>query len=173
MQKTNPCFTLPQTDIVSSMDDAQRVPSCLVRIHPAGLSGSHIALGRESVTFGRSHDSKIEISDDFISRNHAVIEVRGADYVVRDLGSMNGTFVNDMRIVEKRLAPGDQIRVGTHIFKFLSSDDVEAQYHEAVYQMMTTDGLTGAYNRRYFQESLSREMMRDPAALASNRPDPV
>lgn len=104
MQKTNPCFTLPQTDIVSSMDDAQRVPSCLVRIHPAGLSGSHIALGRESVTFGRSHDSKIEISDDFISRNHAVIEVRGADYVVRDLGSMNGTFVNDMRIVEKRLA---------------------------------------------------------------------
>lgn len=160
MQKTNPCFTLPQPGLDTSVEDANRVPSCLVRIHPAGLSGSHIPLGREAVTFGRSHESSIEISDDFISRNHATIEVRGADYLLRDLGSMNGTFVNDLRIVEKRLAPGDQIRIGTHIFKFLSADDVEAQYHEAVYQMMTTDGLTGAYNRRYFQENLSREMLR-------------
>lgn len=98
--------------------------------------------------------------DDFISREHAVIEEVGGVFRITDCDSLNGTFVNDRRIDEQVLVPGDQIRIGNHILKFLSADHVEAQYHEAVYQMMTVDGLTGAHNKRYFEDAFERELLR-------------
>ena len=67
------------------------------------------------------------------------------------------------RITETVLQAGDHIRMGNQIFKFLSADNVEAQYHEAVFQMMTTDGLTGAYNKRYLIDVLARELAPQPA----------
>jgi diguanylate cyclase (GGDEF)-like protein len=52
------------------------------------------------------------------------------------------------------------LRSGSHIFKFLSSDHIEAQYHETIYTMMITDGLTGIHNKRIFLETLDRELVR-------------
>ena len=65
-----------------------------------------------------------------------------------DLGSNNGTWVNEQRIDEQVLNAGDRIRVGSQIVKFLSADDNAVQFHETIYKMTTTDGLTGAYNRQ-------------------------
>ncbi len=138
-------------------DDRQ---SCLVRIYPAGVSGSLIPLTFRRVTIGRDEDCTIEISDDFMSRTHAILELTDSGYMLTDNQSRNGTFVNDQRITSHLLRPGDQIRVGNHIYKFLSADHVEAQYHEAVYEMMTVDALTGIYNRRYFEDAFRREVLR-------------
>ncbi|MCA9055834.1 MAG: GGDEF domain-containing protein [Planctomycetaceae bacterium] len=134
--------------------------TCLVRIYPPGVSDSLIILRDQCTRIGRDASCQIELHDDFISRDHVHIERGGDQFVLRDCGSLNGTFVNDQRVDTQVLTPGDHIRLGNHIFKFLSTDHVEAQYHEAVYEMMTVDGLTGARNKRYFQDAFEREILR-------------
>jgi diguanylate cyclase (GGDEF)-like protein len=81
-------------------------------------------------------------------------------WVLRDLDSTNGTFVNEVPIRERLLRDGDQIRIGRAMLKFLTSNNVEAQYHEEIYRLMTLDGLTQLHNRRYFQEAIEREFAR-------------
>jgi diguanylate cyclase (GGDEF)-like protein len=65
-----------------------------------------------------------------------------------------------------QLRRGDQIKVGDTIFKYLSGSDVEAQYHETIYKMTITDGLTSVNNKRYLVEILEREI---PRALRHQR----
>src|SRR5207253_1415781 len=72
----------------------------------------------------------------------------------------NGTFVNDVAIREQQLGDGDQIRVGRSILKFMTGENVETQYHEEIYRLMTVDGLTQVYNRRFFNEAIEREFNR-------------
>ena len=50
--------------------------------------------------------------------------------------------------------------MGRTILKFMSGSNIEASYHEEIYRMMTFDGLTQIYNKRYFQETLEREISR-------------
>src|SRR5690606_15566154 len=106
----------------------------LVRIYPAGVSGSLIPLSGSRNSIGRDATCDVELMDDFISREHAIITRTNGHYYLQDCGSLNGTFINDVRVKEiQRLVAGDAIRFGNHIFKFLSADHIEAQYHEAVY----------------------------------------
>lgn len=139
---------------------SSRQKAFLVKIYPAVVSGSLIALDDRDFIFGRDESCDYELSDNFSSRKHAVLQRSGEHYSISDLGSTNGTFVNGVRTTFHDLENGDQIRIGTQIFKFLSSDDVEAMYHEAVFQMMTVDALTQTYNRRYFEDVLRREIDR-------------
>ena len=83
-----------------------------------------------------------------------------AGFVVVDLGSTNGTFVNDIRVDMHTLAPGDRLRLGNQIFKFLSADRFDAEFLENAYRMMTTDGLTQVHNRRYLLDVIDRELRR-------------
>jgi diguanylate cyclase (GGDEF)-like protein len=85
--------------------------------------------------------------------------MRGVD-VVQDLGSTNGTWVNEQKISVWTLEAGDRLRFGKQIFTYLSGSSLEAQYHESVYRMMTTDGLTQAHNRRFLLDALEREVSR-------------
>jgi diguanylate cyclase (GGDEF)-like protein len=80
--------------------------------------------------------------------------------MLRDLGSTNGTFVNDRRVSEHTLRDGDQIRIGRAMLKFITSNNVEAQYHEEIYRLMTLDGLTSVHNRRFFNEAIEKELAR-------------
>ena len=162
MLQTLPQFQLADTQ--ASVNSIDRVhtsqQSCLVRIYPAGVSGSMIPLNFRRITIGRDQSCTIEVNDDFMSRTHALIELTDEGYRLTDCQSRNGAFVNDQQITSRLLRGGDQIRLGNHIFKFLSADHVEALYHEAVYEMMTVDAMTGVYNRRYFEDALHREVLR-------------
>jgi two-component system cell cycle response regulator len=82
--------------------------------------------------------------------------------VIEDLGSTNGTYVNDEKLAKDRCAlkDGDQIRVGRSILKFMTGTNLEANYHEEIYRLMTVDALTQVYNKRYFGEALEREYNR-------------
>lgn len=133
--------------------------SCLVRIYPLQGIEQPVELDGKPLLIGRDECCSLTLSDDSVSRRHAVIEPVDETHVVRDLESLNGTFVNEKRVVEcERLMSGDRVRFGNQIFKYLNSDRIEGQYYEVVFKMMTTDGLTSVYNKRYFLETLDREI---------------
>lgn len=96
-----------------------------------------------------------------LSREHARLCFTDRGVTVEDLGSTNGTFVNDRRVNEPMLlASGDRIQFGALHYKFVREADVEAAYHEAIHQLVMQDGLTEIGNRRRFDEELSREFTR-------------
>jgi diguanylate cyclase (GGDEF)-like protein len=133
--------------------------ACLVVINGVDL-GKKYSLAQNSTLIGRSSKVDIQIDEDSISRNHAVIENYGEEIVVRDLNSTNGTYVNDYPIQQHRLMDGDQVKIGRTIFKFLSGSNIEAAYHDEIYRLTTMDGLTQTYNKRHFLRELERELSR-------------
>jgi two-component system cell cycle response regulator len=123
--------------------------------------GRRVHVGAEPLIIGRSPQCEIQIDQESVSRNHCRVRFDGSGFFVSDLGSTNGTYVNDNLIEgEARLRHGDQLKVGRTILKFIVGDDVEADYHEEIYRLMTTDGLTQLHNKRHFDEMLDREAAR-------------
>ena len=136
--------------------------ACLVYIYPTGPDmGTRYALGAEPAFIGRADDCAVRNTDASVSRYHAKI-VRGDDgeYVVTDLGSTNGTFVNNQQKRESGLRDGDYLRIGNCIYRFLGGGNLEAEYHEEIYRLTVLDGLTQVHNRRYLTEFLDREIAR-------------
>jgi two-component system, cell cycle response regulator len=133
--------------------------ACLVILFGAEI-GRRITLEEHDTMIGRASTADLQIDAESVSRNHALITRSARGFVLRDQDSTNGTFVNDQPVRERMLKDGDQIRIGRAMLKFLTSSNVEAQYHEEIYRLMTVDGLTQVFNRRYFQEALERELTR-------------
>ena len=133
--------------------------ACLVVIYGNEL-GRKYNLESPNLTLGRSTKSDIQIDQESVSRAHSKIVNSGRSVRIRDLGSTNGTYVNDELIEERTLMDGDLIKVGRTIFKFLSGGNIEHAYHEEIYRLTTVDGLTQIYNKRYFSEALNREISR-------------
>jgi diguanylate cyclase (GGDEF)-like protein len=124
--------------------------------------GKRYLLDSPVVTVGRRTDNDIVLPGDCVSRQHLRIERRGALHYGIDVGSTNGTFLNDSRdrLREQPLKSGDQLKVGDTIFKYLSGSDVEAQYHEIIFDLTNTDGLTGLANRKHLDAMLNDEVLR-------------
>jgi diguanylate cyclase (GGDEF)-like protein len=133
--------------------------ACLVVIYGPEL-GKRAALGHGTFEIGRSSRSDLPIDQESISRHHARITFDGQRHLIEDLGSTNGTFVNDQSSKRSILRDGDQIKLGRSILKYMSGDNIEANYHEEIYRLMTMDALTQTHNRRYFNEALEREFQR-------------
>ena len=133
---------------------------CLVEIYGQEL-GRRIPLTGGIFEIGRSSKCDLTIDQDSVSRHHArIARSRDGHYSVADLGSTNGTYVNDVAVSEQVLRDGDQLKIGRTIFKFMFGTNIEASYHEEIYRLMTVDGLTQLFNRRYFNETLEREINR-------------
>lgn len=133
--------------------------ACLVVIYGLEL-GKKFNLTRSQMIIGRSSKADVQIDQEAVSRNHCKIINTGNAVLLRDMGSTNGTYVNDEMIDEYVLRDGDFIKVGRCIFKFLSGSNIENAYHEEIYRLTTVDGLTQIFNRRYFVETLEREIGR-------------
>jgi two-component system, cell cycle response regulator len=133
--------------------------ACLVVIYGMDL-GKKYNLDRPTLIIGRSSKADIQIDQESVSRNHCKILNTGKAIMVRDLGSTNGTYVNDELVDEYVLRDGDFIKIGRCIFKFLSGNNIENAYHEEIYRLTTVDGLTQVFNKRYFIETLEREIGR-------------
>jgi diguanylate cyclase (GGDEF)-like protein len=144
-------------------EKARPAGACLVLIHAQDrvhLGKKWTLDGEETLTIGRDAGATIVIDAASVSRSHARIEPRGRDWALVDLESTNGTFLNDRLVSEQTLRHGDRFKVGPAIFKFFAGGDVEAQYHEEIYNLMVTDALTQASTKRFFLETLEREIVR-------------
>jgi pSer/pThr/pTyr-binding forkhead associated (FHA) protein len=77
------------------------------------LAGTRITLGDQPILIGRADDSTLVLTDDFASSRHARLTNRGGQWYVEDLGSTNGTFLDQQRVQGPLLvAPGQPIRIG-------------------------------------------------------------
>ena len=139
--------------------------ACLVVIYGPEL-GRRATLTRSAFEIGRSARCDLPIDQETVSRHHARIAFADGAHVIEDLGSTNGTYVRDVKINGRApLAHGDQIKVGLSILKYMAGDDLESNYHEEIYRLMTVDALTQAFNKRYFGEALEREHNRSKRYL--------
>ena len=151
---------------------SSRAEACLVVIYGSEL-GRRIPLGNGAFEIGRSSKSDLPIDQESVSRHHARItrgsglwagasahRTRDLPFIVADLGSTNGTYVNDVAVTERALVHGDQVKIGHSILKFMIGENIEHSYHEEIYRLMTVDGLTQVFNKRYFGEVLEREVNR-------------
>jgi two-component system cell cycle response regulator len=153
--------TIVQKPIAGS--DGPKGGDCLVVIYTKEptLLGKRFVLDTSPMRVGRGAENHIVLDGDSVSRRHTHLEQRSAVWFAVDDGSTNGTYVNDEQIVrEQSLSNGDRIKVGPTIFKYLSGQDVEAQYHEEIYRMTIIDGLTQAHVKRFLLEALEKEIIR-------------
>ena len=70
------------------------------------------------ISIGRDESAGLRIFDDTISRNHCRVYFENGNYCISDLGSKNGTFVNDRKIIKEILNPGDTIKIGSSVIIF-------------------------------------------------------
>jgi two-component system cell cycle response regulator len=136
--------------------------ACLVHIYPTGpCMGRRYPLGDKDLIVGRGDDTDIRIQDNSVSRKHVKVEPMADGYQVSDLGSTNGTFVNDKQLDgPQTLHDGDYLRVGNCLYRYLTGGNIEAEYHEEIYRLTIQDGLTRIHNQRALTEFLDREVAR-------------
>jgi pSer/pThr/pTyr-binding forkhead associated (FHA) protein len=101
----------PDDDVVVNLGDLPRGAASLV-VRNGPQAGASMALDAPITRLGRSIDGEISLDDITVSRRHAEIVRDGANYVVRDAGSLNGTYVNHTRIDEVALSQGDELQIG-------------------------------------------------------------
>lgn len=77
-----------------------------------GFEGRSIELKNEKITIGRLEDNTFQIPEPSVSGHHCEIVKVGSEYIVRDLGSTNGTFIDDRQINEASIKPGQLLRLG-------------------------------------------------------------
>ena len=121
--------------------------------------------GPSTFIVGRGKGSDIQVDDANVSRHHAQITVEGEQIYVADMGSRNGTFVNDEAIGAEKiaLAKEDMIRMGNTILKYLPAGQFETLYHINIANAAHRDTLTGLFSRQYISEVLEVEFKRAKA----------
>ncbi len=82
-------------------------------------AGSRFLLNADVTTAGRHPESDIFLDDVTVSRRHAEFVREGGQFVVRDVGSLNGTYVDRQRIDQAALAGGDEVQIGKYRLVFL------------------------------------------------------
>ena len=134
---------------------------CLLQIYPAAVHADMIRLTKRRTLIGRDLSCDVALEDTAVSRNHAAVDCDDNGYHAVDLGSRNGTFVDDQLLLDRRrLNGGELVRIGSTVLKFMASMDEEAQYHAVVHQLMTRDPLTNAFNRSYLMSTLEKLLPR-------------
>ncbi|HYY56900.1 MAG TPA: FHA domain-containing protein, partial [Pyrinomonadaceae bacterium] len=117
----------------------------------------------EETTIGRESANRLCIADGSVSRRHCIIRREADQFKIKDLESLNGTFVNDVPVKERALSHGDRIRIGHHLFLFLTGAGEEPVVSSPVV-MDESNLLTGATLQVGLQDALYL-MARDLSAL--------
>jgi hypothetical protein len=102
----------PRASAAAGRKRGQRGPRSLV-VTAGPLTGTKITLGEQPILIGRADDSTLVLTDDFASSRHARLTNRGGQWYVEDLGSTNGTYLDQQRVQGPLLVtPGTPIRIG-------------------------------------------------------------
>lgn len=84
-------------------------------------AGSRYLLDRESTTVGRHPDSHVFLDDVTVSRHHARVDKEDDQFVLHDLGSLNGTYLGGERVDRRTLRAGDELQVGRYKLLFVGA----------------------------------------------------
>lgn len=150
------------------LEEAKSSAPVLVVISGKPL-GKSFFLTKETMVLGRDLVADISIGETSISRRHTEFAVTPEGILVKDLGSTNGTFVNDAKVDTTETTPlndGDLIRCGNTILKFLKEGKIENIHYGKMYDLATTDDLTGAHNKKAILEILREEFVRSQGRSA-------
>jgi pSer/pThr/pTyr-binding forkhead associated (FHA) protein len=85
-----------------------------------GRAGDQFPVKPERTTIGRTPQSDVVLDDVTVSREHAILEQRPDGIHIRDLSSLNGTYVNRERVEDARLSDGDELQVGKYRLTFIA-----------------------------------------------------
>jgi two-component system cell cycle response regulator len=139
-------------------DGGKRDRAYLVVLAGASVGEMYKIDGAKTI-IGRGTKAQIRLLDDGISREHAQLVMIKDRVVLQDLGSTNGTYCNGLKVeANKELVDGDKILVGsTTILKFTYHDNLDEIFQKQMYESALRDGLTKAFNKKYFTDRLESE----------------
>jgi two-component system cell cycle response regulator len=154
-----------QETLKRELQKAKEQAACLIIIR-GQPQGHRFFLTQPEMVVGRDASADIAVSDQSISRKHARVTQVDGKVLLSDLGSSNGTFVND-----KKLEPGssvvlakeDMIKLGNSIFKYLPAGELEILFYGNLGLAAHTDPMTRIYNKGYLTEALEAEFKRAKA----------
>jgi len=93
-----------------------------------GVVANKFVIDKPALCFGRTTDNHVQIEDIAVSNRHAEIVIEEDDqgrdiFVIKDLGSTNGTFLNEQKVERQRLRHADVIRIGLNNFTFIDENE--------------------------------------------------
>jgi two-component system, cell cycle response regulator len=151
---------MSNTHRVETPPDFAALPKdrCTLTMLTGSRPGALFTLGSGEMILGRDEELIWRIDDRAVSSRHAKIHRQDGRFVLEDLGSTNGTYVNGEAISRRELRDGDRIQLGEHTLLRVSLQD--ATEHEAaqrMYEAAVLDPLTGIYNRGHLEAVLVAE----------------
>lgn len=141
-------------------EEAKQKPACLLVVG-GELNGTIYNLIPGETIVGRNPDCTISLDFHGISRRHFTISVNEKEALLTDLGSANGTYLNNLKIDHPTiLKRTDVIKIGSIAMKFIPKGDPERLTYDKLHEEANTDGLTRCYNKTYFNNQLELEIKK-------------
>ncbi len=160
----------PATDTLKiDLELAKAVDPVLILIRGTPQGKKYSLKGHRRYILGRDKSAEIQLDDANVSRQHSEITIEDEKIYIRDMGSRNGTFLNDETIGANKveLAKEDMIKLGSTILKYLPAGQLETLYHINITNAAHIDKLTSLFNRKYISEVLEVEFKRAKALHSS------
>jgi diguanylate cyclase (GGDEF)-like protein len=148
-------FELPTPEAPKAVSRDRGV---LVRVDgPA--NGQVFSLDTSELVIGRSTKAGFRLSDEGVSRRHALLIHTRGHYFIQDLDSSNGTFLEGRRVKRAPLMEGDLVQFGPHAsFRFCMMDGKQERAMMRLYEETTVDALTRVHNRRFIDKRFDEEL---------------
>ena len=153
---------IDQATLNNELQKAKEQDACLIIIR-GSPQGHRFFLTQSEMTIGRDASADLTVNDQSISRKHAKIVKANGKVAITDLGSSNGTFVNDKKVEKDAtvvLAKEDMVKLGNSILKFLPAGELEILFYGNLGSAAHTDAMTKIYNKGYLLEALDAEFKR-------------
>jgi pSer/pThr/pTyr-binding forkhead associated (FHA) protein len=112
----------PEDRAVISEIQSSKGEKAMVLIARGANKGSRFLITAEGATIGRAASSSVFLDDVTVSRVHATISKQGNTFVLKDEGSLNGTYINNISVTEHFLVSGDEFQIGKFHLLFVGSN---------------------------------------------------
>ena len=117
------------TRILGPLEQAETPATAAPREHPALVwrpklgSEQVFEIAHRVIRIGRQDQNDIMLAGPTVSARHATVRSEPVGVVIEDEGSLNGTFVNGVRIEQQLLEDGDRVQIGPHLLVFVAADE--------------------------------------------------
>jgi diguanylate cyclase (GGDEF)-like protein len=160
LQEISESTQIVDTTLLQQVRQSQRTIQAYLIVLTGPEVGKMYKLEQDELTLGRAQNVELRINDAGVSRAHAKVSRDPAGGIfIEDLGSANGTHLNGERLATRQqLRDGDKITLGsTTILKFTYHDKLDESFQRQMFEAALRDGLTGAFNKKYFMDHLASE----------------